>query len=88
MGERRDNVRSIAPDVHVGRPSERVELWEFSASTEGGVLIAAGQWLSERHGTPNERTVESINWSLGPDDGSSRFILRLTLSRFPDRPDR
>jgi hypothetical protein len=83
IGERRDSVRPIAPGTQASRISERVEIWEFSASTGGGAPIAAGQWLNERHGTPEELTVESVNWSLGPDDEPARFVLRLTLSRFP-----
>jgi hypothetical protein len=81
MDTTRGNVRYIAPGATIGMIRDRFEVWEVTAPTEGATLIAAGQWLNERHGTAEERTVEAVAWSLGPDDGPPRYILRLTLSQ-------
>lgn len=44
--------------------TDSFELLEASAPTPGPALIAAGTWLNERHGTTEERIVESIAWHV------------------------
>lgn len=64
-----------------------VGLMEITASTPGAVLIAAGRWLEQRHGAPEERLIEAIGWHSPADDLDSYMLtLALTGWRNVDAP--
>lgn len=76
---------STGGDTALGRGAQvrlvdrGVELVEITASTPGAALIAAGNWLEQRHGTPHERLIESIGWRA-PAGNLDHYELTLALT--------
>ncbi len=60
--------------------TDAAQLLEASAPTPGAALIAAGEWLAERHGTGQELIVESIGWHL-PVGAGDDYTVVLALAK-------